>query len=574
MSDETVDILIVGSGPAGLLSAIIATQIGLRFAIIEAREGLHREPSAHVFKTHTMEVYRRAGVAEAVLKETTPTDLQQWATWCESLSGVCYGRLDLRGKKGDVPRFTDISPVYPANVPQNVVEPILHERLKQVAGHDPVQFGQRLTGFRQDPDGITATVSNGREEREIRARYLIGADGAGSQVRRSAGIAMEGPPSLATFLAIHIQSDAMPLLRRIPGVVFFVQQPGISGFFITHQPVGSQVFMLRIDPELTPPDSFGEDDCRKIMDKVIGQQHDYRISSIGSWIMSAQIAERYREGRAFLVGDAGHRFPPTGGLGLNTGVEDVENLLWKINAVLHGKAADALLDSYQLESRPVAFRNTQQSLRNNERMQIIETALEAGPDGAHLQSVIDDLRKDATHPRFAALQKAVDAQVDHFAFLELDMAARVRGGAFVPPEREIPLPVPAVEGYQPSFAPGNYIPHFWVAPGLAALDCLRFDAFTLFVPAADEADWRSAAEAVGDDFLPIQVVALSPDMASNRASVGNYWGDDPFAVLVRPDGRVAWVEPSDPISRSTALRESMAVISSGKSVDLEEAVAA
>ena len=574
MDDKVLDILIVGSGPAGMLSGIIATEMGLSFAIVEARDGLHREPSAHVLKTHTMEVYRRAGAAAAIFKETTPTELQQCATWCESLTGVCYGRLDLRGKKGDVPRFTSISPVYPANVPQNVVEPILYEQLKCVAGRNPVQFGQRLLDFRQDSDGIVATISDGGANREVRARYLLGADGAGSQVRRSAGIAMEGPPSLATFLAIHINSDARPLLQRYPGVVFFIRQPDISGFFIMHQPVGSQVFMLQIDPAATPVESFDEAICRDVMDRVIGQPHDYRITSIGSWVMSAQVAERYREGRAFLIGDAGHRFPPTGGLGLNTGVEDVENLLWKINAVLRGQAADSLLDSYQMECRPIAVRNTQQSLKNNARMQIVETALDMGKEGTSLESVLEDLRTEAGHPRYAKLQDAVDEQVDHFAYLELDMAARVSGGAFIPPAREIPLPVPEVEGFLPSFSPGNYIPHFWVEPGRAAIDCLRFDMFTLFVPAPDAAEWQAAASAVGDEFLPIRVVPLTADMSAGGTSVGDFWGDEPFAVLVRPDGRIGWVEPVGLGNRSTALRESMAAICTGTPVSLEQVLAA
>lgn len=560
MSIET-DILIVGAGPAGLLSAIIASQLGLRFEIIEQRGGLHPEPSAHVLKTHSMEVYRRVGVAEAIFAQSTSEDLQRCIVWCESLAGLCYGRLDLAGKKGLSPRFTKISPVHSANVPQNVLEPLLHARLREVAGRDPVRFSWRLIDFSQDDDSILATVSDGTGSREIRARYILGADGAGSKVRRSAGIAMEGPPVLAHFLAIHIRSDAMPLLARHPGVVFFLRAPALSGFFIMHQPIGSQVFMLRIDPDRTPPESFDEAQCRDIIDRVIGRDHDYSITSIDNWVMSAQIAERYRERRAFLIGDAGHRFPPTGGLGLNTGVEDVENLIWKLSAVIRGRAGDRLLDSYERECRPIAIRNTEQSVRNNERMQIIETALGGDQGDERLAEVIRELKADDGHPQFSVLKAAVDDQIDHFAFLELEMAARLAEGAFLPAGREIPAPVAPVEGYQPSFAPGAYLPHFWIDADRAAIDLLRFDRFTLFVPAGAEWEWSEAAAGLGDAFLPTEVVPLRGDMRSDEASVSDYWGSDPFALLVRPDGRIAWVEPADMSDRARELRAALFAIS-------------
>jgi 2,4-dichlorophenol 6-monooxygenase len=563
MAHET-DILIVGAGPAGLLAAILASQLGLRFEIIEMRAGLHTEPSAHVLKTHSMEVYRRIGIADAIFAQSTPEELQRCIVWCESLSGLCYGRLDLCGKKGLSPRFTNISPVYSANVPQNVLEPLLKARLCDVAGTDPVRFGQRLVDFTQDGDAVSARISDGETTREVRARYILGADGAGSQVRRSAGIAMDGPPALAHFLAIHIQSDMMPILERHPGVVFFLRAPGLSGFFIVHQPVGSQVFMLRIDPGSTPPDSFDEAQCRAIIDQVIGSAHEYTITSIGSWVMSAQIARHYRNGRALLVGDAGHRFPPTGGLGLNTGVEDVENLMWKLNAVIRGKASDRLLDSYEQECRPIAIRNTEQSVRNNERMQIIETALGGDRGDEVLAATLRELQSNGSHPQFAALTAAVNDQIDHFAFLELEMAARLTRGVFADALRPVPTPVERLEGYQPSFAPGGHLPHFWLSPGRSALDTLRFDRFILFVPAGAENEWSVAVDAIAGDYLPVDIVALEGSMRSDQASVADYWGEQPFAMLVRPDGRIAWVEPAGIEDRTAELERVLALISDGE----------
>ena len=562
MSTETLDLLIVGAGPAGLLASIIASSIGLSHKVIESRSGLHTEPSAHVLKTHTMEVYRRIGVADEILEQGTPIELQQCITWCESVGGLAYGRLSLEGKKGRVPRFTDISPACSANLPQSLLEPILHRRAIAVAGHDPVTFTTAFRSLVQDAEGVTATIEGVQGPSQVRARFIIGADGAGSQVRRSVGIAMEGPQALAHFLAIHIKSDMTEPLIRGPGVLFFVRTPTLDGFFIIHQPVGSQVFMMRFDPEQTPFESFDEVQCRAIIDEVMGCPHDYTISAIDRWAMSAQVAERYREDRVLLVGDAGHRFPPTGGLGLNTGVEDVENLIWKLAAVIRGQADEALIDTYETECRPTAIRNTNQSVSNHLRMREVALALGAEESPETFAAVIEDLRADPDHPRFAAIQAAIDAQMPHFAFLELEMASTAEAGAFLPTDRTIAYPMEAVEGYQPSFRPGGQMPHLWVAPDLSTMDLLKFDRLTLFAPVADADAWRNAVSGIADS-LPVEVIAIDGAVKGERHSAEDFWGGQSFAILVRPDGRIAWVEPQAAGSRRDQISAALSALLRG-----------
>ncbi|MCP3734255.1 FAD-dependent monooxygenase [Sphingomonas sp. RP10(2022)] len=560
MSNEPLDLLIVGAGPAGLLASIIASSIGLSHRVIERRDGLHTEPSAHVLKTHSMEVYRRVGVADAIVARSTPVELQRYITWCESVGGLTYGRLSLEGKKGRVPRFTRISPIHSCNLPQSELEPLLHARAVEVAGHDPVHFGTAFAGYDEDGGGVAVRMSGPSGERTIRARYLIGADGAGSRVRRAAGIAMEGPQALAHFLAIHINSDMRPFLTRNPGVLFFIRTPTLDGFFIMHQAVGSQVFMMRFDPETTPFESFDADACRAIVAEAMGAPHDFAIAAIDRWNMSAQIAESYRAGRVLLVGDAGHRFPPTGGLGLNTGVEDVENVMWKVAAVIRGQADPALLDSYERECRPIAIRNTNQSVANHTRMREVALTLRAEDGPAAFRAAIDELRAQADHPRFAEIQAAIDDQVDHFAFLELEMAATAEAGAFVAPSRAVAMPVPPTEGFEPSFRPGAHVPHLWLEPGVSTIDVLRFDRFTLFAPTVDVAGWRAVVAALPPGGLPVAVVALDPATRGETASAADYWGDAPYAVLVRPDGRIGWIEPPRIGDRATALAAALAQI--------------
>lgn len=573
MLNETLDLLITGAGPAGLLASCIASQLGLTHRVIEQRPGLHTEPSAHVLKTHAMEVYRRIGAADRISPLGTPVELQRCIAWCETIGGLTYGRLDLTGKKGRVARFTDISPVHSENLPQSLLEPLLHARAKELAGGvDPVSFDTTFQSYCDDGTKVTATVSSHGKEAHIRARYLIGADGASSGVRRAAGIAMEGPQLIAQFLAIHIKSDMRPFLARNPGVVFFIRSVKREGFFIMHQPVGSQVFMMRYDPAVTPFDSFDEASCTAIMDEVMGAPHRYELAAIDTWAMSAQIAARYREGRVFLIGDAGHRFPPTGGLGLNTGVEDVENLIWKLGAVLRGQAADALLDSYELECRPIAIRNSEQSVRNHSRTKEVERALGVEDGNDAFQATIDQLASSPTHMRHAEVQSAINAQIRHFAFLELEMAAVATSGVFIEAERSIPLPVPSEEGYQPCLRPGHHVPHLWLEPGRSTLDCLSFDGFTLFVPKNAVDIWDRAIAALPPGTMRTTIVPLDERACSPRASARDYWGDTPFAFLVRPDGRIGWVEPDNMKSAQTELAQALTSLLSGTVTNIVEAV--
>lgn len=560
MEADILDLLIVGAGPAGLLASTLASTLGLSHRVIESRPGLHTEPSAHVLKTHTMEVYRRIGVADEIFRLCTPTELQTCITWCESIGGLNYGRLDLDGRRGKVPRFMNISPVHSANLPQSLVEPILHERAKALAGHDPVTFDTAFVDLVQDADGVTATIGEGGAREQVRSRYLIGADGAASSVRRQAGLRMEGPQALAHFLAIHIKSDMIPFLERDPALLFFIRSARFEGFFIVHQPVGSQVFMMRYDPDRTPFETFGEAACRDIMEEVFSRPHAFSIAAIDRWAMSAQVASGYRNGRVFLVGDAGHRFPPTGGLGLNTGVEDVENLLWKLGAVLRGKAGDPLLDSYELECRPTAVRNTNQSVTNHSRMSEVDHAIGFDADSSRFQEIIKALKVDPADPRFGTIQTAIDAQMQHFSFLELEVAASPKEGAFLQATRPIARPVPETEGYQPCFQPGSHLPHFWITPDCASLDSLGYDSLTLFVPREAEETWRKAVNALPSGGMPVTILCLDPEMRSPVASVGDFWGATPYALLVRPDGRIAWVEPDTIDDRETALADAVSQV--------------
>jgi 2,4-dichlorophenol 6-monooxygenase len=549
MRTPDLDLLIVGAGPAGMLASAIASKLGLSNRIIENRSGLHTEPSAHVIKTHSMEVFRRLGLESKIHALSTPASLQRWATWCESIAGITYGRLDLLGKKGPVPRFLDFSPTYPANVPQSLLEPILHQRVLELAESSKkiINFNTEFCGLQQDEPGVQTFVRDRHSgaQSSIKSRYLIGADGASSAVRKALAIAFDGPPVLANFMAVHIQSDMRAILAEQPGIIFFVKSLEIDGFFIMHQANGSQVLMLRYNPDLISPKDFDADKGAAAVRAALGCEHPFKISSIGHWVMSAQVAETYRRGRVFLAGDAAHRFPPTGGLGLNTGVEDVENLIWKLAAVLRGRANEMLLDSYTLECRPIALRNCAQSVANFKHMAEVMQAIGADKDEAAFRQSLEELRGEGAAPRFAAIQQAVDHQAAHFTHLGVEMAAPLEAGAFVPAQRAIGSPVPPLDGFAPSFAPGKNLPHLWLEDDRSTLDLLEFGAFLLLVPQDQLASWQRAVKQLPQDLMEVKVHGLAASNASARATAQEFYAGNPFAILVRPDGRIAWLEPQE-----------------------------
>jgi hypothetical protein len=239
--------------------------------------------------------------------------------------------------------------------------------------------------------------------------------------------------------------------------------------------------------------------------------------------MSVQVAERYRAGRTFLVGDAAHRFPPTGGMGLNTGVQDAHNLAWKLAFVEHGIAGAALLDTYEGERKPVAHRNAETSARNAMKLGEVTHAL--GHDGNGDRSLV---------------RAAIANQAEHFDMLGLQLGFAYEGPAIVDDGTaaiEIENPV---RTFVPNGRPGGRLPHAWTSRGdetVSTLDLIALDSMTLIVgPAAGR--WRDAAHELGAD---LRVLAIPSDVddadGAWRAVLGI---DDDGALLVRPDQHVAW----------------------------------
>ena len=214
----------------------------------------------------------------------------------------------------------------------------------------------------------TREIAESGEIQTASFSYVIASDGANSKLRDLLGIEMEGPDALANYLMIHFQSDLRAVTAGKRGLLYFLFEPGVSGALIAYDQAKTWVLMHDWNPELENREDYTDEKCLGLIEQAVGQPlPETTIENVSPWVMTAQVANAYRKGRIFLAGDSAHRIPPAGGLGLNTGVGDVQNLTWKLAAVMKG-AGDALLDSYEIERQPIARINNEQSLNNAMKM--------------------------------------------------------------------------------------------------------------------------------------------------------------------------------------------------------------
>jgi 2,4-dichlorophenol 6-monooxygenase len=270
---------------------------------------------------------------------------------------------------------------------------------------------------------------------------------------------------------------------------------------------------------------------------------DFEVAAVSTWTMTAQVAERYGAGRIFLVGDSAHRFPPTGGLGLNTGVQDAHNLAWKLAAVLHGRAGASLLDSYETERKPVARHNADQSLKNAMRLFEVIAALEITDTSDASRERMEAILADPEGRR--RVEDAIARQAEHFDMPGLQLGFAYADGALIKDASAGDPIAPEPRRFTPDGAPGHRLPHTWVegaAEAESLLDWVPRDRFLLLAGPAGGA-WLDAAASLADERLVARELSRRrlPELDAWLAFAGI---TESGALLVRPDQHVAWRAPS------------------------------
>lgn len=534
MSQISTDVLVVGAGPVGLLTALLLEKVGIDYLVVERRRTLHTAPQAHVISSRSLEILRSIGISDEPIRAAgaSPADTSN-IRWVDALLGRDLGVFSLTEDVDAIQRMFASTPTPPANLSQDQFESLLFGHLPdkrrvrfQFALQDVESTGTGFICGLTDPDGQPVSVQ---------CRYLIGADGAGSRVRKALGATMVGPDNIQTYVNIHFHADLRVRLKGREGLLYWVMENDCAGVFIAHDIDGNWVFMKSVGDD-EPLDPIDEEKLTGMLRAAIGDDVAFSIQSMNAWRMTAQISDTYQSGRAFLVGDAAHRFPPTGGIGMNTGFQDAHNLVWKIAMVEQGGDA-ALLNTYEPERRPVAETNSAQSLANAMKLSEVSRLLDVDDDTRISRADLDSVLADPV--RHAAVQAAIDRQSAHFNMSGLDLgfsytsAAVVEDG--VPPQSDNP-----VSHYLPSTTPGSRMPHAWLQSGgtrLSTLDLISYGV-PLVLAAAPVDGLDAAVLQLRDAGYPLElaVVGGESELQPADGAFEELMGCD--VVIVRPDGHV------------------------------------
>ncbi len=585
MMGDTCDVVVVGAGPVGATAALLLAEYGLECTVVEARREPQSHPAAHVLSTRSMEIWREIGLEREIRRLSAPMHELRSILYCTSLAGPELGRVPL----ADLPHaridaIESVSPTRTAHLAQNAFEPLLWQTLRDSARID-LRTGCQYSSHSDGADGVSLTITDVTTGacRKLAARYVLAADGSSSTVRRALRVPMDGPV-LQHVISVHFSADLERFRHYRRGPVIWTHTAKGIGAVIVHRPPHDLVFQIPYFPPFESLDDFPAAVCRRhILDAIGDADVDIEIKSIQSWTMHAQVAGSYREGRVFLVGDAAHRFPPTGGLGLNTGVVDVHNLAWKLAWVVLGRADEALLDTYEQERRPVGIAATADSVANFEGLfevvaalgiprravRLLPRAVAAIPERLPRRRVRALIRgltalayqrlrvaKSAGRVGQRIRRRAVAAiagQGPHYRSWGRDLGVRYRCGAVI--DDGLPPPTDDPQFYSPCVRAGGRLPHSWVEARdrrVSTLDLISRDQLTLLVSADGHAAWSLAAEGLS------MSVALLGTGEPNVFHTG-IAGADPDALIVRPDGHILAALHSER-DGVTSLRRALAVV--------------
>ena len=497
---EEAPVLIAGGGLVGLSLAMFLARQGVPSIAIERLKTASTLPRAAFFHMRTFELFRQAGLEDAVreqsLKEFEPDGA---IVAVESLAG--------RQLAAFIPSLNEgveaLSPCRRWFVSQPGLEPILRRRAEEVGAR--VITGQEVVRAEQDADGVTLAIRDvdAGSERRLRGRYLVACEGAHSRIRDQLGIPMLGRGVFSNSITIYLNADLSGLIGERNLSIIYVNNPTLSGFFRLEKSAqrGFLVVSTIGDPVADPEAAanaaadISESRLIELVRAAAGATDlEVRIEGVARWRCTSDVAARYQDGRIFLAGDTAHLMPPNGGFGGNTGIHDAHNLAWKLAAVLQGRADPALLDTYEMERRPVGAFTVEQ---------------------AYTRYVT----------RSAAYLGAKDFQPPADDF-EIELGYLYRSPAILSEPEE-------TEGHEPpgrsQGRPGSRAPHLWLEGGrISSLDL--FGHGFVLLAAREGGAWIAAAAG-----LPVTARLIVDDGFEDA-----YGLTAGGTSLIRPDGFVAW----------------------------------
>ena len=515
------EVLIAGAGPCGMMMSLLLAHYGVDSRLLERRESLGTVPRAHAVNGKTLEIAKRVGLDPArVHGAALPPALGGMVRFWSTLGGSYFGGLPYERQDDAV---LEIASQKLANISQPRFEGLL---LELVQGNPLIALerGVLVRDLESCGEEVCLTVEDSTGQLTTRSgAYVVAADGAGSRLRKALGIPMVGPDALQQFMTINFSADLSPLFGDKPGILHWIMDPEASGTLIAYDDGTNWVFMHGSPSGEARAEPYSEGEARAVVAAALGSDTvPFSIQNISPWTMTAQVAERYRDGRTFLVGDAAHRFPPAGGLGLNTGIGDAQNLAWKLAATLKGLAGPGLLDSYEQERKPVAETNSAQSLGNAMKLFELFTAL-YGPDPREAPRFF--AAQCAAGTKAPGVEAAIAAQRPHFDSLRLQLGYRY--GDY----DDSALPA---DHYAPAFRPGDCLPH-------CPIEREGVRGSIVDLPEGLGCTLLLSSKAPRPEGVPAALTMLQEGIDFAGAFSGQLAAVDPSlaALLVRPDGHIA-----------------------------------
>ncbi|MFJ7984263.1 FAD-dependent oxidoreductase [Streptomyces sp. NPDC096351] len=533
-------VLIVGGSLVGLSTALFLGRLGVPHILVERHAGTSIHPRGRGNNVRTMELFRGAGVVDPIQEAASVLARNNGILQAPDLVGDAgewlFKEID---PGGGLARF---SPSAWCLCSQNDLEPVLVRRAGELGGD--LRFSAELMSFEQDADGVTAQVkSRGTgEHTTIRADYLVAADGPRSPVREQLGIRQNGQGDLFHNVSITFLSRG---LAEVVGdrhfIVCYLTSPDADGALLPVDNGERWVFHAPWHPENGETlEEFTDERCREHIRRAVGVPDlDVEITGRAPWHAAERIAERYADGRVFLVGDSAHEMPPTGAFGSNTGIQDAHNLAWKLAAVLNGWAGPGLLASYDAERRPVA---------------------ETTSARAAARSV------EHSHPGYTPGPATGSPKGRKGGILNEVLGYRYQRGAVLGTDPSRPV---VREGLSLTGEPGSRAPHVWLDRAGTRISTLDlYERSLVLLSSADGAGgWHAAAGRVGPQLaVPLDSYRIGDGPGADLGTEGGAdWAEAhgvtaDGAVLVRPDGFVAWRSEGASADPAEALRQALTAI--------------
>jgi 2-polyprenyl-6-methoxyphenol hydroxylase-like FAD-dependent oxidoreductase len=544
------DVLIAGGGPFGLMLANELGRRDIQCLLVDPKASTAFNPQANATQARTMEHFRRLGFAQEIRAQGLPPHHPTDITYLTRFSGIELARLRLPTAAAAPQAIKAMSGSWsaaelPHRVSQKFVEVTLRQHAEKWLSND-IRYGWKLESFKDESLSSNNTGSvaashpiqariqqvNSAEpvSLDVRAKYFIGADGARSFVRHELGIAWGGATGFkrnfmgGKMLAVYLK--APHFYEQNPNDrawMYVIVNPELRAFIMSVDGVSEFAFHVQMADDAAT-EALTAEDAKRLFALAYGQAMDIEILSMATWLAGhALVADSFQKGRVFLGGDAVHLFTPTGGLGYNTAVEDAVNLGWKLSAVLKGQAQPTLLDSYEIERKPLAIRNTGYAKQFADSIGLFDAdkALEdISPAGEQARSIASDY-------------------LNGHARREFNIPGVTFGGRYIHSplivEDGTQAPVDAANTYIPSACPGGRPPHAWLPDGSSLFDHFNFE-WTLLVLGEDKGplaqDALKFSEAALQCHLDFKVLRFDSQELLDLYEAN--------LVLIRPDQIVAW----------------------------------